>query len=90
LYPNIPSLKSLTASQNTINIVDPKLRADYSMQSAIGVERQLPHSTTVAVTYTNNRSLHLAQTVPINTPFPGTYNFLDAPGPTSGVFPYGY
>ncbi len=51
------------------------------MQGAIGVERQLPHNTTVAVTYTNNRSNHLPQTVPINTPLPGTYNPLLRPGP---------
>jgi hypothetical protein len=89
-YPNIPSLSTLNAGQNTINLVDPKLRADYSLQGAIGVERQLPRSTTVAVTYTNNRANHLAQTVPINAPLPGTYNDLLAPGPTNGVFPYGY
>jgi hypothetical protein len=87
---NIPNLSTLSPGQNTINLVDPKLRADYSLQGAIGVERQLPHNTTVAVTYTNNRANHLAQTVPINTPLPGTYNYLDAPGPTNGIFPYGY
>ena len=54
------------------------------MQSAIGVERQLPRNTTVAVTYTNTRALHMEQTVPINTPLPGTY----IPGqPDSGVRP---
>ncbi len=89
-YPNIPSLSSLNPGTNETYKVDPKLRSDYSIQSAIGVERQLPHSTTVAVTYTNNRSNHLAQTVPINTPYPGTYHYLSAPGPTNGVFPYGY
>ena len=30
----------------------------YEMQGAIGVERQLPHNTTVAVTYTYTRALH--------------------------------
>ena len=89
-YPNIPPLSALSPGENTINLVDPKLRADYSIQSAIGVERQLPHSTTVAVTYTNNRSDHLSQTVPINTPLPGTFNPLLPYGPTNGVFPYGY
>ena len=89
-FPNIPNLATLNKGQNTINLVDPKLRADYSLQGAIGVERQLPRNTTVAVTYTNNRANHLAQTVPINTPLPGTYNYLLAPGPTNGVFPYGY
>jgi hypothetical protein len=89
-YPNIPSLSTLNPGTNTINIVDPKLRADYSIQSAIGVERQLPHNTTVALTYTNNRSNHLAQTVPINTPLPGTYNYTQPLGPTNGIYPYGY
>jgi len=89
-YPNIPSPSTLSPGSNAIYYVDPKLQADYSIQTAIGVERQLPHSTTVAVTYTNNRANHLAQTVPINTPFPGTYNYLQSPGPTNGVFPYGY
>ena len=56
------------------------------MQSAIGVERQLPRNTTMAVTYTHTQALHLEQVVPINTPLPGTY----IPGqPTSGVRPYG-
>ena len=89
-FPIIPNPSTLTPGQNTINIVDPKLRADYSLQSAIGVERQLPHNTTVAVTYTNNRANHMGQTVPINAPLPGTYNVQAAPGPTNGIFPYGY
>jgi Carboxypeptidase regulatory-like domain len=89
-YPLIPSLSTLSPGQNLIYKIDPKLRADYSMQSAIGVERQLPHATTVALTYTNNRSVHLAQTVPINTPLPGTFNPLLALSATNGVFPYGY
>ena len=89
-FPNIPSLSTLSPGTNTTNLVDPKLRADYSIQSAIGVERQLPHSTTVALTYTNNRSNHLAQSVPINTPLPGTYNYKQPLGPANGVYPYGY
>ena len=89
-FPNIPSLSSLNPGTNQIYLVDPKLRADYSIQTAIGVERQLPHSTTVAVTYTNNRSNHISQTVPINTPLPGTYNYQLPLGPTNGIYPYGY
>ncbi len=89
-YPNIPALSTLNAGQNTINIVDAKLRSEYSMQAAIGIERQLPKSSTVSLTYTNNRSNHLSQNVPINAPLPGTYNPLQAPGPSNGLFPYGY
>ena len=89
-YPTIPALSTLSPGQNLIYRVDPKLRADYSMQSAIGIERQLPHATTMAVTYTYNRSVHLAQTVPINAPLPGSYNPLLALSATNGIFPYGY
>ena len=42
------------------------------------------------MTYTNNRSNHLAQTVPINTPLPGTFNPLLPLSATNGVFPLGY
>ena len=89
-YPNIPPLSSLNPGQNSIYLTDPKLRADYSIQSAIGVERQLPANTTLSVTYTNNHANHFLQTVPINTPLPGTFNYLQPLGPDNGVFPYGY
>src|SRR5262249_1133907 len=85
-FPNVPSLAGLTPAQNSIYRLDSKLRSGYMLQSAIGVERQLPRNTTVAVTYTNTRALHLQQTIPINTPLPGTF----IPGqPNSGVRPYG-
>lgn len=89
-YPNIPPLSALGSGQNVINRIDPNLRPDASLQAALGVERQLPWNTTLAVNYTYDRSNHLAQTVPINTPLPGTYNPLLPRGPNNGVFPYGY
>ncbi|HWC97842.1 MAG TPA: carboxypeptidase regulatory-like domain-containing protein [Candidatus Sulfopaludibacter sp.] len=89
-YPNIPSLSTLNAGQNAIYRIDPNLRASYSLQSAIGVERQLPRNTTVSATYTNNRGEHMMQTVPINTPLPGSFNPLAPLGPSNGIFPYGY
>jgi hypothetical protein len=85
-FPNVPALSTLTPGQNSIFRLDPRLRADYSMQSAIGVERQLPWNTTFAVTYTNTRALHMLQTVPINAPMPGTY---PTGQPSLGVRPYG-
>lgn len=89
-YPSIPPLSSLNPGQSVINRVDPHLRADTSLQGALGVERQLPWHSTLSVNYTYDRSNHLAQTVPINTPFPGTYDPLLPPGPNNGIFPYGY
>ena len=85
-FPNAPATSALTPAQNSIYRVDPNLRAQYMMQSAIGVERQLPGNTTVAVTFTDTRAVHGLQTVPINTPLPGTF----IPGqPNSGIRPYG-
>ncbi|PWU00265.1 MAG: TonB-dependent receptor [Terriglobia bacterium] len=72
-FPNIPSTDSLTA-QNAVATsygLDHNLRSLYLLQSAIGVERQLPLNTTVAITFTNTRGSHLLQTVDINTPVPG-------------------
>jgi hypothetical protein len=89
-YPNLPSLSSLSAGQNTITRVDPNLRSSYSLQSALSVERQLPRNTTVALTYSFNRSVHLSQSVPVNTPLPGTFNPQLPLSATNGVFPYGY
>jgi hypothetical protein len=58
--------------------VDSTLRAPYVIQSAIGVERQLPRNTTLAVNFTNSRGVHLLRSRDINAPLPG-----------SGVRPYG-
>jgi hypothetical protein len=55
------------------------------IQSAIGVERQIPGNTTVSLTYTNSHGLHQLLSRNINAPLPGTY----AGVPGSGVYPYG-
>jgi hypothetical protein len=80
----------LAPGQNQTWIVDSNLRASASNQAAIGVERQLPRRTVFSVNYTYTSSNHLLQTVPINTPLPGTYNPLQPSGPNNGVYPYGY
>ncbi len=87
---NIPPVSTLSPGQNSIYLVDHNLRADYSIQSAIGVEKQLPKNTTASLTYTNTHAEHYLQTVPINAPLPGTFNPQLPLGPTNGVFPYGY
>jgi hypothetical protein len=56
------------------------------MQSAIGFERELPFTTTVAITYANTHGLHMLRSRDSNAPLPGTYT----PGvPGSGVYPLG-
>lgn len=59
-YPLIPSVTELgSASPQTIQTMARNLRVPYMMQAAIGVERQLPFNTTLAVTFTNTRAIHL-------------------------------
>jgi len=50
----------------------------------------LPRNTTASLTYTNTRAEHYLQTVPINSPLPGTFNPLLPLGPANGAFPLGY
>ena len=80
----------LIQGQNQHYFVDPNLRAEADNHAAIGVERQFPRRTVLSVNYTYTRSNHLLQTVPINTPLPGTYNPLLPKGPDNGVYPYGF
>ena len=85
-YPSIPTVDLLQKRGSASVQVDRALRAPYLIQTAIGVERQLPGNTTVAVTYTNSRALHLLRSRDINAPLPGTYN---PAVPNSGVRPFG-
>src|SRR5206468_300585 len=60
-FPAVPPLATLAGAQSiqTIRQLSASLRTPYFIQSAAGVERQLPHNTTVAVTYANAHGLHL-------------------------------
>jgi hypothetical protein len=71
-YPNVPAISTLTPSQNSVYRMYSDLHAPTIAQFAIGVERQLPRNSTVALTYTATRGTHLLQTVNINAPLPGT------------------
>ena len=73
-YPFVPStdtLASLLAPQ-TIRRLAADGRAPYLIQTAIGIERQLPRRTTVAATYTHTRGVNLLRSRNINAPLPGT------------------
>jgi len=87
-FPTVPSLASLAGQQGPATNweVANNIRAPYVMQTAIGIERQLPRNTTVATTFTNSHAMHELLNRNINAPLPGTYN---PAVPNSGVFPYG-
>ncbi len=87
-FPDVPPLETLTDNQmpQAIRKVDSDLRAPYVVQTAIGLERQLPKNITIAVTYMNSHGVHTLRSRNINAPLPGTYDPLS---PGTGVRPYG-
>jgi len=76
-------LQNLNTPQTTKN-VEPSLRAPYSYQAALSIERQLPRRTTFSATVVSARYLHLLRSRNINAPLPGSF---DPNVPDSGVTP---
>jgi len=67
--PSFSSLQSLATAAPTIYQVSPNLRAPYTMQSAVSVERQVTKSATVSLTYLNSRGEHSFYIDNVNAPF---------------------
>jgi hypothetical protein len=89
--PNPETLASLVSQQNGISTgavyqIDPHLRVPYLIQTSAVVERSLPHNTSVSLSYTNSRGVHVLRTRDINAPLPTSY---DAQGIANGRRPYG-
>ncbi len=82
---NVPTADQILAvlpQSNTIKQVSPVLEAPYTMQAAIGVERQLPAKTTLATYFITTRTLHQLRTRNINAPIcPLQVACLNAPRP---------
>ena len=90
-YPSIPDLATLPALETSTNShivyrVDPDLRVPYMLQTAVGIERQLPHGLSFAVNYTSTRGDHELLTRDINAPLPIEFNSL---GEAIGPRPFG-
>ncbi|HZP02080.1 MAG TPA: carboxypeptidase regulatory-like domain-containing protein [Terriglobia bacterium] len=71
-YPIVPPISALTASEvpPTVYRIDPNLRAPYTVQTGIGLERQVTSNTTVSVTYLNTHGVHQFISRNINAPLP--------------------
>ena len=69
----VPTVSQLSAfaQPQTTRIVSPDLQSPYTMQTAFGVERQLPFKTTVSATYINARTRRLLRSRNINAPIGG-------------------
>lgn len=87
---NVPTVSQISAAipfSSTTRVVAPDLKSPYTIQTALGVERQLPFKTNVAVFYIASRNVHLLRTRNINAPFCVTLtNCVGAvrPDPTQG------
>jgi hypothetical protein len=87
-FPNSPLLSlppGCQVSAPSKYQIDPNLRAPYTIQTGVGLERQLSKSATVSVTYLNSHGVHQLLTRDINAPLPGTYPLGD---PSVGQLPY--
>src|SRR6266568_4093778 len=87
-FSGLPSIQTLVAqaAPQATNRTAPDLRAPYTIQAAISVERKLPFGTTVSASYMNSRALHLLRSRNINAPLGGTF----VTGiPNSGMRPFG-
>ena len=96
-FPTVPSSSSLatfSTSLPTTYRIDPNLRAPYTIQSAIGLERQFTKALKGSVTYINSHGVHQLLTNDINAPLPGSYSPCIPPntincGPLTGTYPFG-
>lgn len=82
---NVPTAAQIAAVlPGSINIrtADADLQSPYTIQTALGVERQLPFKTTLSAFYIASRNLHLLRTRNINAPLcPSQGSCLNAPRP---------
>jgi hypothetical protein len=71
---NILTVEQLTGFnvQQTVRRVAEDIRAPYTMQAALSVERQLPYRVTLSVNFITARTLHVLRSRNINAPLPGT------------------
>jgi hypothetical protein len=90
-FPNNPSCLGSaggcqgSATPPNLYQIDPNLRAPYTIQTGVGLERQLSKSATVSVTYLNSHGVHQLFIRDINAPLPGTFPLGD---PSVGQRPY--
>jgi len=69
---NFSSCGTPTSAASNVYQISPNLRAPYTMQGAVSLERQVTKSATVSATYLNSRGFDQFLTINANAPFPGT------------------
>ncbi len=78
-FPTIPTLDSLTGNlaTQTVRQLSDNIRSPYLIQTSVGIDRQLPKNTSVAVNYIFSRGVHVLRARNVNAPLP------------NGVLPFG-
>jgi hypothetical protein len=89
-FPNVPPLNALVAAAGppTLYTLASDIRAPYTIQSAVAVERQINKSATASITYIHSRGVHQLVLLNTNAPLnPG--DITSRPNPALGnVFQY--
>ena len=75
---NVPDISELASLPQTTRLVSPELRSPYTIQAAIGVERQLPFNSSISASYIHASTYRLLRSRNINSPVNGVFPFPDA------------
>jgi hypothetical protein len=84
-YPTPPAVSSLSATNQYIYQINPRLHSPYIMQTAFSLERQVTKVANLTVSYLNARGVSQFLTANVNAPLPGTpYSAGPTPHPGQG------
>jgi len=83
-FTNFSSCGQATSSTSNTYQISPRLHAPYTLQGALGVERQLTKSATLSLIYLNSRGFDQFVTINANAPYPGTTCYPNCVTPTGG------
>jgi outer membrane receptor protein involved in Fe transport len=89
VYPNLLTGSAFARNGTTVQFAAPNMRAPYSEQSTVSVERQLAKDTVMTASYVWSRGLQIVGTRDLNVgPLgaPVTYNIADGSGQIVGSF----
>jgi hypothetical protein len=89
-FTDFASCGTPTSSTSNVYQISPRLRAPYTLQGAVSVERQVTKSATVSVTYLNSRGFDQFLSINASAPQPGTPCYLTGCPPVSGGNIYRY
>ena len=92
-FPTVPTMSALRSLQpiETIRQTDWHLRAPRIIESAVGIEFQLPKKTVVSFSYRNTRGTHLLESRNTTAPLPsGQSSNLEPTRPAANVNTYSY